>query len=115
LTNGTAAKVPDTKTLADWWVMDEKAGDEKVTALQVSWKSTGDLTPVFADNLHLARINDQFYQTFGQLRLSVGDGPNRPEVGNIYPVAQFVVPVDALRRISVLLSQYVENAEARQK
>ncbi len=76
--------------------------------LEVTWVSAEDLEPVFVDNLHLALVNNQYYLTFGQLRLPMVF-PDPPTKGRIHPVARFVIPREALQNIIALLRENVET------
>ena len=39
----------------------------QATPLKLVWQQTDDLEAIFADNLHLGIVNNQFYLTFGQI------------------------------------------------
>ena len=70
---------------------------------QTLW-TNADLEPIFADQMQLTRVGTQYYLTFGQLRVPVNDGTDRPtDVHDIRPVAQIVFPEEALGRLQKAL------------
>ena len=80
--------------------------------MEVFWGKPEHLEPIFADNLHLQRINDQFYLTFGQIVPPLVEGsPNERMVAEIRPVARMIVTKDALGRISELLVRNLKSEE----
>ena len=77
-------------------------------SLESFWGNADQLDLVFVDNIHVQRINDQFYLTFGQVRPPVEIPPSRM-VAEIRPVARLVVPRDALTKIVELLGRLTKD------
>lgn len=75
--------------------------------LSVTWSDADHLDPVFADNMHMVLVNDQYYVTFGQLRLPIV--PENSGIGKIHPIARLIVPRDALQRIVEVLTRNLER------
>jgi len=96
--------------------MPNKPEEKHITAPQASidvfWGKGEALEPIFADNLHLQRINDQFYLTFGQVRLPlIETNPAERVVAEIRPVVRLIVPKDALQRVVNMLSRNLKPGE----
>ena len=82
--------------------------------LEVYWGSAEHLEPIFADNLHLQRIGDLFYLTFGQVRVPVLEGEQTKRlVAEIHPMARMIVPKAALDRIADLLHRTLGRGEGK--
>lgn len=76
--------------------------------LDVAWTGGAELEPVFVDNLHLARVNNQYYLTFGQIRLPVSSG-TAPKTGELRSMVRLVVTRESLERIVALLNRNLEK------
>ena len=63
---------------------------------------------MFADNVLLQRVGDQFYLTFGQVRLPAIQGPVKRGVAEIRPMVRVIIPKDALERIADLLTRSLQ-------
>ena len=85
--------------------------------IQAKWSSGDHLDPMFCDHLHLSRINEQFYLTFGQLRPGIDqpDGTMSPITAEIRPLARLIVPSDALAKIVALLTKGIDPAVTETK
>lgn len=73
--------------------------------LEVTWAEGPNLEPVFVDNLHMAQVNNQYYLTFGQLRVPVGSTRR----GEIHPMACFVLSRESITRLVDLLGKVAEK------
>ena len=80
-------------------------------ALEAYWGKADHLEPVLVDNLHLQRVNNQYYLTFGQIRLPLVEAPTERVVAEIRPMTRLIIPRDALRRIVELLSRTLKHEE----
>lgn len=76
--------------------------------IRVHWGSVDSLDLLFADNVHLALVNDQFYVTFGQTRVPVAEDMGSTQA-EIRPVSRLVISKDAFKKIASLLARYVEE------
>lgn len=85
--------------------------------VQAQWSSGDHLDPMFSDHLHLSRINDQFYLTFGQLRPGIDqpDGTVSPITAEIRPLIRLIVPRDALAKVVALLTKGLESKVSETK
>lgn len=90
--------------------MPDKSDTKSGQSLEVFWGSPEGVEIVWADNLHLQRVNNQYYLTFGQVRPPVAEGIERI-VAEIRPVARLVVTKDALKRITDLLAKGLKDPE----
>lgn len=80
-------------------------GITREVTLEVFWGDADAVEPVFADNLALQRVNEQFYLTFGQIRLPATSAVTDRTVAEIRPVARLIIPKDALHRVAELLTR----------
>lgn len=81
---------------------EENQGDAGYPAKMV-WSAGPELDAVFTDQMHLAKINDQFYLTFGQIRILSWPG-EPPESGTeIRPIARVIIPKSAMAKFVALL------------
>jgi len=71
------------------------------------WADASQLDPIYADQLHLVRLENQFFLVFGQTRLPVVEGRSSTVDAEIKPMARFVVSKEALGRMINLLNQNV--------
>lgn len=72
--------------------------------LKLAWSGGSDLDPMFVDQAHLARIEDQFYLTFGQVRVtSAPISDQEPAYAEIRPMVRLVIPKEAMARLLELL------------
>jgi hypothetical protein len=79
--------------------------------IALTWGSADDLDLLFADNLHLAQVNELFYLTFGQTRVPVVAKGTAPTEAEIRPVSRLVISRDAFNKIATLLGRYAEGQE----
>jgi len=78
--------------------------------MKMYWGKADGLDPVFADNLHLQRVNDQCYLTFGQIRPPmVLSGPPKDIEAEIRPIVRIIVSREALQRMADLLSRNLKT------
>jgi len=82
---------------------------DKGLAAKLRWSAGEDLDPVFADQMHLARMNDQYYLTFGQARILTALGA--PESVEVRPVGRFIIPKRTLEQLVALLKRGLEEWE----
>lgn len=94
----------------------QMADDRKVAVregqriqVQAQWSNADHLDPVFADNLHVMRLNEQFYLTFGQIRLPMTEAQDSM-VGELRTMVRLVVPKDALQRTRSTIPLYFTAA-----
>ncbi len=81
----------------------------KQVRLEISWQSADAIEPVFVDHVHLARLNDQFFLTFGQTRVGVtnAEALTRAE---IHPMVRLVIPAKSVEKIAQLLASALEGS-----
>jgi hypothetical protein len=93
----------------------EAKGTDEGVSIDVYWGSGEDLEPIYADQLHLQSINQQYYLTFGQLRPPlVKEGvPVDKIVAEIRPVAKLIVTREAFKRIAKLLNKHMKEGDDR--
>jgi hypothetical protein len=77
--------------------------------LELQWGDAEHLEPIFVDNIHLARVNDQFYLTFGQIRLPVKGVTSSS--GELRPMVRLVLTKDTVEKITVLLARNLEKGK----
>ena len=86
----------------------EKPKERGAPRLRAVWNNevASHLEQLFADNLHLAQVNDQFFLTFGQTRVPIIEVENQSEamIAEIRPVAKLVIPKVAFERIAKLFA-----------
>jgi hypothetical protein len=82
--------------------------------LEMYWGQADHLEPVFADNLHLQRLNNQFYLTFGQIRLPAAAPGTERVVAEIRPLVRLVIPRENLKQIANLLSRNLKSSEGEE-
>ena len=80
--------------------------------LTLTWSSADQIDLVHVDHLHLARVKDQFYLTFGQVRMPVDT--SGPLTGEIRPAARLVLTREALARMVGLLNANVERKDEKE-
>ena len=73
------------------------------------WGGGTEIEPIFVDQLHILRIENQFYLTFGQTRFPIVEGPGGTIDAEIKAVVKMVIPKEALQRIVSLLAMNAES------
>jgi len=72
--------------------------------VELHWTKSDALDQTYVDHARLQRINEQFYLTFGQIRLPDDAGEDDSAiVAEIRPVAKVVMTAEALDRLRELL------------
>lgn len=75
--------------------------------LKLVWQQEDSIESVFADSMHLAFVNNQYYLTFGQIAPPVVAEGAGPEVtAEIRKVTRIVVSDRTLKQILILLDRY---------
>jgi hypothetical protein len=74
------------------------------------WAEAPHLDLLFADNLYLTRVNDQYYLSFGHLYPSVEQPKDASSLtAELRPVVRLMVPKEALKRMVDLLSRALDR------
>jgi hypothetical protein len=76
--------------------------------VEVRWSNPEHLDPVFADQMHLTRMNDQYYLTFGQIRptfADVGKGPPVTTRAEVRPMVRITMSREILQKVADLISK----------
>lgn len=75
--------------------------------LQLIWSTPVDLEPVYVDNMLLQKANEQYYVTFGQVRLPVSQAAPANATLEIRPVVRIIVSSQALRGMLEVLNRSI--------
>ena len=78
---------------------------------RMKWTPGEDVDPVFADQMHLAKLNDLFYLTFGQARLLASPDAHLEGVTEIRPISRMIIPKKALGQLADLLKRALDEWE----
>jgi len=79
-----------------------KEGATASGRMTAQWVESASPELQFADQLHVIRVDDRFYLTFGQTRVPVGSSGGEL-LGEIHPVARLVLTKQAMTAIVGIL------------
>ena len=89
-------------------------GSGKRKEVGLRWTPGQKLPLSFADQLHMTRIGDQVYVTFGQTRLPVTGEGEEGFSAEIDSVASLVIPTQSLERMVQVLQSALVGSEAKE-
>ena len=91
------------------------AEPKRTTQFKARWKSNVEVETVFADNLLLQKINDQYFLTFGSIQTPVLEFEEFPKdlssVGEIRPVIRIALTQGGFARIAQLMLRHASPSE----
>jgi hypothetical protein len=78
----------------------------------LNWPEIRELPLVFADQVHIQRVPDRFYVTFGQVNLPIISGaPPSGFRADVRPVIRLVITAEDMRRIVGAIQTVMEPVE----
>jgi hypothetical protein len=94
----------------------KKEPDAEGRLVKTTWREPEGMEPAFVEHLHIQRVEDKFFLTFGRIDFPLSGFPDEdsPEAW-IEPVARFVVPLPAMQKIQKLVNRIVDLDETEEQ
>ena len=90
--------------------------DTEGRPVKTTWREPQGMEPAFVEHLHIQRIDEKFFLTFGRIDVPLSGLPDEDSAEVwIEPVARFVVPLPAMQRIQKLVNRIVDLDDAEEQ